>query len=331
MFEFLQAILHKLTSFEVVLVLLTWVTAFLGAFITFMVRDDHGEKRTPRGFVRYCFPREILRSRSLYLDVGYAITFRMLYPFLIAPLLVSALVAAKWSRDLLEHFIGAREVAEHPGLLVWTAYTIGIVLFRDFIVFYGHYLQHRIPILWEFHKTHHSAEHLVPLTNRRFHPLQILIDEGSQAFCSGVWLGVSSYALGLDMVEATVLGIDAYFFTQIVCLYHLRHSHVYMTFGPLERLVMSPAQHQMHHSTDPKHWDHNFGLTFPIWDQLWGTHLVAEPSRWFKVGLDNDEHREFDTIFALYWRPIRRAARMIMPRPALPSASAIDADAKRAA
>jgi sterol desaturase/sphingolipid hydroxylase (fatty acid hydroxylase superfamily) len=309
-----QAILDKLTNFEGFLVLMTWASAFVGAYITFLVRRDHGQPRTVRGFARFCFPREILRSRSLYLDIGYAISFRFLYPIAVAPFLIAAIVAAKFSRDLVEHFLGTREAVGQPGLAIWLVYVAGMVLFRDFVVFYVHYLQHRIPLLWEFHKVHHSAEHLVPLTNRRFHPFQILLDEGSETLCVGIWLGLTSYALGIELADATILGIDGYFLTQILCFYHLRHSHVYMTFGALEPVLMSPAQHQMHHSIDPKHWDKNFGLTFPYWDQLWGTHLVAEPSRWFKLGLSGNEHLEYNTILQLYIRPFRKAFRLLFPR-----------------
>ena len=34
---------------------------------------------------------------------------------------------------------------------------------------------HRVPALWEFHKVHHSAEVLTPLTEWRQHPLELML------------------------------------------------------------------------------------------------------------------------------------------------------------
>ena len=37
--------------------------------------------------------------------------------------------------------------------------------------FNHHWLSHKVPLLWEFHKVHHNAEVLTPLTNFRLHPV----------------------------------------------------------------------------------------------------------------------------------------------------------------
>jgi sterol desaturase/sphingolipid hydroxylase (fatty acid hydroxylase superfamily) len=60
---------------------------------------------------------------------------------------------------------------------------------------------------------------------------------------------------------------------------NLRHSHVRLSFGPLEGLFISPTQHQIHHSID--HEDVNFGSCLAIWDR-WFSTLVC--SREISVG-----------------------------------------------
>ncbi len=59
---------------------------------------------------------------------------------------------------------------------------------------------------------------------------------------------------------------------------HLRHSHLWITFqGVAGKLFQSPAHHQVHHSTDPRHFDKNLGFALAVWDWAFGTLHV--PSR----------------------------------------------------
>jgi hypothetical protein len=55
---------------------------------------------------------------------------------------------------------------------------------------------------------------------------------------------------------------------------------VWLSFGRvMEHVVLSPAQHQVHHSLDPRHHDKNFGEGFSLWDWLCGTLYVTSPQR----------------------------------------------------
>ena len=57
----------------------------------------------------------------------------------------------------------------------------------------------------------------------------------------------------------------------------LHHSHIWLTYGRmLEHVFISPAQHQVHHSTDPQHYDRNFGTMLALWDWLFGTLYVIK-------------------------------------------------------
>jgi sterol desaturase/sphingolipid hydroxylase (fatty acid hydroxylase superfamily) len=49
------------------------------------------------------------------------------------------------------------------------------------------------------------------------------------------------------------------------------HMNIRVNFGPLWWLLTSPQYHRIHHSIEPKHFDRNFALWFPIWDLLFGT------------------------------------------------------------
>lgn len=82
---------------------------------------------------------------------------------------------------------------------------------------------------------------------------------------------------------------------------HLRHSHVWFSYGPVfNRLFMSPAHHQIHHSVDPCHWKKNFGVKLSIWDGLFGTHYHPGHPEVRQVGLLDAAPRECETVRSLY-------------------------------
>jgi sterol desaturase/sphingolipid hydroxylase (fatty acid hydroxylase superfamily) len=50
-------------------------------------------------------------------------------------------------------------------------------------------------------------------------------------------------------------------------------------------VFISPAQHQLHHSTDPKHYDCNFGAIFSLWDNIGKSCIVSEKNQQIEFGL----------------------------------------------
>ena len=58
---------------------------------------------------------------------------------------------------------------------------------------------------------------------------------------------------------------------------NLRHSHVPLSYGRrLEQVLISPLQHQIHHSIAIEHQNRNFGSKFAIWDRMFGTLITAK-------------------------------------------------------
>ena len=53
--------------------------------------------------------------------------------------------------------------------------TVTLFLAYELGYWLNHYVPHRVPFLWEFHKVHHSATVLTPLTNFRVHPVYMCI------------------------------------------------------------------------------------------------------------------------------------------------------------
>src|SRR5208337_209423 len=87
----------------------------------------------------------------------------------------------------------APDWALRPGI------TLFVFLGFEFGYYVDHYLKHKISFLWEFHKPHHTAEVLTPLTVFRVHPIDTLIFLNIVAVFTGLFHGVFIYAAGKDV------------------------------------------------------------------------------------------------------------------------------------
>jgi sterol desaturase/sphingolipid hydroxylase (fatty acid hydroxylase superfamily) len=196
----------------------------------------------------------------------------------------------------------------------WAPWLLAFCLFvvDDFIRFVGHYLEHRLPFLWELHKVHHSARVLNFLTAERHHPLSLLYF-GLLMSVALILTNTVFLAIFAEKISAIYwLGGNIFWVVSNFLGSSLRHSSVWFSFGPrLERWLISPAQHQIHHSDDPKHFDRNFGGTLAIWDRLFGTlYTTGRKREIITYGL-GDETRDYDSLYALYAVPIAKAAKQL--------------------
>lgn len=305
----LSKILSHFVSFAFLVTFMTWVSLAVGAAITFVIRTDHALPKTFRGFLRFCFPPEIIRTKSCQTDAFFYVVNRISTPLFIAPLLLGSVFCATLSYQGLTSLFGTH-AQEPESTLVWLCVTFVVILGTDFATFYTHYLDHKIKVMWEFHKVHHSSEFLIPITNKRFHPVQQIFDDAGVALTTGVLLGVFSYAFSMPIYENTIAGIDGYFLVNALSFYHLRHSHINMSYGWLEKWVLSPSQHHLHHSRETRHWDKNFGLFLSIWDRMFGTFLYSEPAGSFRLGLPGTEGQDYRSVGQLYTTPFRNIAKM---------------------
>jgi sterol desaturase/sphingolipid hydroxylase (fatty acid hydroxylase superfamily) len=306
----LAGLSHHLFTVDATIVLATWVSALVGALIAFLRSPYHGLAHTPRNFLRYLRPPDLRRQRSYRLDVWYLLASRLVHPLLITPVLLGNMVVAQWSYNGLVYLFGP-----HPqlseGWAEWAVIVIATIFIADFFAFFCHYLEHKVGVLWELHKVHHSTLALLPISNRRIHPFQEIIDAGSIMLAVGAWIGAASFLFHLSISENLVLGVDAYFLANLLSFYHLRHSHIPLSYGWLERYLMSPAQHQLHHSVEVRHWDRNFGLLLSCYDRAFGTLVYSEPQGGWRLGLPGNEGSDYDTLVKLYFTPPLAIARRI--------------------
>jgi sterol desaturase/sphingolipid hydroxylase (fatty acid hydroxylase superfamily) len=99
------------------------------------------------------------------------------------------------------------------------------------------------------------------------------------------------------------------FYFVMELLIDLQHTEIPWRFGPLYRLVVSPAFHSIHHSASPEHHNRHFGRSLSIWDYLFGT-AVHGHARPVAFGL---EGWKAPTLASQLCSPFARAYRAIVP------------------
>ena len=292
---------------------LYWVFLLSAAAIAFLVyrfRRDGNEDSGLRGFLAFCFPRKIYAHPSALLDFKYFAVNTVVYGAFIAPLLLTSSAAALGTASLLFNLVGDPGAPLLPGG-TWAdiAVTVAAVVFADIGFFVSHYLQHKVGFLWEFHKVHHAAEVLHPLTLYRRHPVDAALDAVLMGSAAGALLGMTGYLFDESVGGVTILGTNAVVFLFHFTGAHLRHSHVRLSFGArFERIFISPTLHQFHHGCSPQHIDKNFGGIFSIWDRIAGTLYIPRDREELVLGLHDGEHRDYDSIASLYILPFVKIA-----------------------
>ena len=282
-----------------------------------------GRKRAVRArtLARALMPRRILRSRSGRLDIA-----GFLFSILIAGAALGwALVSAEWWAALTLHGLANLPApAPHlPGYASVAVMTVAMFLAYELAYWINHWLSHRVAWLWAFHKVHHTAESLSLLTNFRVHPVDTIIFYNMVSALAGTTAGILRHVFGPDMDEVSVSGTNLFVFLSSIILNYLQHSHLWMpTTGMWGRLILSPAHHQLHHSTDPAHHNRNLGSTIGLFDWAFGTLLPPTSRRQtlrFGVdGLDYDPHSLKGALLLPFADALRQMAE---PAPSPPAAT----------
>ena len=251
------------------------------------------------------FDKNIFLSKSAKADyilfIINIIILMFLSPVLITQLAIATVVFEYLHSQTLLMPINANSSYQ---FLIPYFFTITYFVLDDLTKFITHALMHRIPVLWEIHKTHHSARKLTPITIFRTHPLEGVIFVIRSALTQGVVIALFYYIYGDDITFITILGANLMSFWFHLLGSNLRHSHIWINYWNwLEKIFISPAQHQIHHSIKKEHHNKNFGVTFAIWDYVCGTLCTSKDNVVSKFGIAENEHKYEHNILYLYISP----------------------------
>ncbi|HIE4803085.1 TPA: sterol desaturase family protein, partial [Serratia marcescens] len=193
-------------------------------------------------------------------------------------------VAAHFSLGLLDAW---------PPLLMW----LFALLAWDFGFYWLHRLHHRFRLLWAVHVVHHQGEHF------------------------NLSLGVrNSWYSSLTSIPFFLLlalaGVPLSVFVAVSIFHYsiqlFNHNALTPKLGVLEKILVTPAHHRVHHVKDMAYSNKNFGGSFIFWDKLFGTFCPALPSTPFSYGVGGDRpsanpfwasNLPFLRYLRLAWRP----------------------------
>jgi sterol desaturase/sphingolipid hydroxylase (fatty acid hydroxylase superfamily) len=135
------------------------------------------------------------------------------------------------------------------------------ILIGDFLGYVCHMAQHRYGFLWHFHAVHHSQLELNFFTQDRVHDFDTLTQ-------------LSIRLLPIMMLSPGLEEIFAYYiiFSTYTRLYHCP---IRSNYGSLRYFLVTPQSHRIHHSSDPSHYNSNFGIILTIWDRIFGTAYLS--------------------------------------------------------
>jgi alkylglycerol monooxygenase len=127
----------------------------------------------------------------------------------------------------------------------------------DLTYYWWHRLSHEVNVLWAVHVVHHQSED---------YNLAVAL---RQAVASTVTILPFHLPIALLGVPTVVFLTVESFST----LYQFWiHTELVGKLGPLERVVNTPSLHRVHHATNPRYLDRNYGATLIVWDRLFGTY-----------------------------------------------------------
>lgn len=219
---------------------------------------------------------------DLALFVGAAALSAMIAPGLSPIGREGAILAARVFRMVWD----PRSVSALRGPFGAFLYAALFFLVDDLSRYLLHRALHRFPLLWRFHRLHHSAVLMTPLTFKRQHPVEVVLFGLRYALVvavvSGLGFAMSGRFLRLsEWGSGAALVFSIYFVSS-----NLRHSHVRLGWGKaLETIFISPAQHQVHHGRERWMQNSNFGSTLAIWDAIWGSLVRSDEVRVTRFGL----------------------------------------------
>lgn len=255
------------------------LAAFLGVLAVMMIWELAAPRR------RRDIPRVIRWTNNLALVVADTIILRLSFPVLAVGLAILA-----EERDW-----GLFNVIGVPG---WVAFT-GSILLLDLAIYLQHVMFHAVPGLWRLHRMHHADLDFDATTGLRFHPVEILASMAIKLTVVGA-LGAPAVAV---LVFEVILNATSIF----------NHSNIKLPAGVdrvLRLFLVTPDMHRVHHSTDPRETNSNYGFSVPWWDRLLGTY-VAQPAKGhegMEIGIEQFRTRRDLWLDRMLIQPLRGPA-----------------------
>ena len=161
------------------------------------------------------------------------------------------------------------------------------ILIADFTYYWEHRIEHRIRFFWAYHSVHHSStDYNYTIASRLS------------------W--VETYFLWIFYIPMALLGFNPlliFLAVQIDAAYQTWiHTQKIGRLGILEKIINTPALHRVHHASNPRYIDKNFGGILMIWDRLFGTYQPEREQPVYGLTENINTHNPFKINVIEYQR-----------------------------
>ena len=213
------------------------------------------------------------------------ILFQIILVFFNVFFVVFQVFSIEW---LNGHHIGLLYLIEIP---FWVKLFISVVLY-DLTAYWIHRGTHKIPLLWRFHRVHHSDTTMDSSTVFRFHPIELILVFGIGNIVTAAIFGTDVFSMAL------------YYFILYLFFFfeHANLNYPKWLNWTLGLFFVMPDHHRVHHQQDQFYTDSNYADIFIIWDRLFGTFKTMAVEK-MKYGLEEFDTKEKQSFLYLIKSP----------------------------
>jgi len=285
------------------------ISTLIISIIVYMVEKTRRGEAETVSLLRWMLPARILMHPSAQTDFAFYVINKMLVAVIYGSVLATTPLSFNAVTGLLERFLGPPTADLQPHIGYSILATVIIIIVLDFTLWFLHFVFHKVPFLWDYHKVHHSAEVMTPITAARMHPVEEVVDSLIVGLTTGATYAVLDHLLGPAAITINLFEINIFLAVFFFAAFHLRHSHVWLRYPYwVQHILVCPAQHQIHHSVDRKHWDKNMGFIFAFWDWAAGTLYAPKGKEEITFGLGTEEDGgTWHSVRSLYLLPFRQS------------------------
>jgi len=241
-------------------------------------------------FSELIWPRRHLssfRSQRWIANIGLSILNSLVVRLLIP---IAGVGTAFWAES---NGIG---LFNHLPWPLWIELIVFVLVF-DLTIYWQHRVFHWIPLLWRFHRVHHTDEDYDITTGSRFHPISILISAVLKVVLV-ILMGASAFAI---LFAEVILNLTSMF----------NHGNIRLPRSvdkALRYAVVTPDMHRIHHSQDSSEHNQNFGFNFTFWDRLFGSYIEnsKQPQESMPIGISGYTGIQTRNLWALILQPVKQ-------------------------
>ena len=168
------------------------------------------------------------------------------------------LIAIVAAVDVSNGKMGLFNIINFP---IWIEIILTVIIL-DLIIWGQHFLSHKIPFVWRFHRMHHTDRDLDVTTAVRFHPFEIIFS---------MFIKITAiYILGASAIAVIIFEImlnGMAMFNHANLRIPLRIENI------LRKFIVTPDLHRIHHSIYIDEHNKNFGFSLSIWDKIFKCYL----------------------------------------------------------